>query len=189
MGSSRSPERGTDAKRWSGRCFCQDLPLQLHLLQLTPQPTQFFALSRCQAVTSTTLVPVSLLRPVPDRVRRRLELLRQTLWATSSPDQLHHPRLELWRVRSSCPWHPDTSSLPHCGSVHQTGQTSLSVPSASRCHRRFGGGRHRSGGLSPPRPRAPARGPCPSGLPSRTRTKNLAETGFSRVDSKTISRR
>ncbi len=98
-----------------GRGFCQDVPLELHLAELTLQLAHLVALGRRQAVLAKPLVPVGLLHPAPDRRCRRLELFRQTVRTSARPHQLHHPRLELRRIPPSAPpsapRHPDTSPL------------------------------------------------------------------------------
>ena len=62
---------------------------------LAPEPVQLLALLGGQAVLATPVIAVGLANPVPDRLRRRLELLR----VSPHTHHLDEPLLELGRVR------------------------------------------------------------------------------------------
>ena len=54
--------------------FCQDFPLLAQPPVLTFQPPQLFALGTGQSFGSPACIAIGLRDPVPDRLRRRLEL-------------------------------------------------------------------------------------------------------------------
>jgi len=60
--------------------FFQDLPLLAELFVLAPQPPELVPLLGAQSVLALAFVPVGLGDPVPDGLRRRLELPAQLLW-------------------------------------------------------------------------------------------------------------
>src|SRR5262249_45612841 len=64
-----------------------------------PKPLQLLALVGGQAVAAAAGVPISLSGPVADRLRGRLELLRQLLGIPPGSDEIDQPLLELRWVR------------------------------------------------------------------------------------------
>src|SRR5712691_92216 len=111
-----------------GRGFFQNLPLLAEDLVLAPEPPQLLALVRGQAVLAVAGVAIGLGDPVADRLRRRLELLRQLLRVPPGSHHLNEPPLELRRVRDMRLGHRELL-FPRKGSgVHETGGTS--VPSS-----------------------------------------------------------
>src|SRR5947199_1636807 len=107
-----------------GRGFFQDLPLLAEDLVLAPEPPQLLALFRGQAVLAVAVVAIGLGDPVADRLRRRLELLRQLFPVPPGSHHLNEPPLELRRVRWSGFGHRELL-FPRKGfGVHETGGTS-----------------------------------------------------------------
>src|SRR5439155_10496147 len=108
------PSRGTAARRLStctgepGRGFFQDVALLAERPHLAPEPPQLLALFRGQAILAVAVVAISLDDPVADRLRRRLELLRQLFRGPPGSHQLHEPPLELRRRRGAGTWASST---------------------------------------------------------------------------------
>src|SRR5437867_1658491 len=110
-----------------GRGFFQNLPLLAEDLVLAPEPPQLLALFRGQAILAVAVVAIGLGNPVADRLRRRLELLRQLFRVPPGSHHLNEPPLELRRVRWSGLGHRELL-FPRKGSgVHETGGTSIAV--------------------------------------------------------------
>src|SRR5947207_6438218 len=121
-----------------GRGFFQNLPLLAEDLVLAPEPPQLLALFRGQAILAVAVVAIGLGNPVADRLRRRLELLRQLFPVPPGSHHLNEPPLELRRVRWSGLGHRELL-FPRKGSgVHETGGTS--VPEIARVIAGLAGG-------------------------------------------------
>src|SRR3989454_11986308 len=107
-----------------GRGFFQNLPLLAEDLVLAPEPPQLLALFRGQAILAMTVIAIGLGNPVADRLRRRLELLRQLFRVPPGSHHLNEPPFELRRVRGMGFGHRELL-FPRKGSgVHETGGTS-----------------------------------------------------------------
>src|SRR5688500_8265622 len=89
--SSRSPERTRP------RLF-QDLPLFAQRPILAAKTPKLVALLGRQTVSSNAFVAIGLRDPIPNRLRGRLELLRQLLRRTTRADEIYQPTAELIRV-------------------------------------------------------------------------------------------
>src|SRR5438034_1645465 len=107
-----------------GRGFFQDLPLLAEDLVLAPEPPQLLALFRGQAVLAVAVVAIGLGDPVADRLRRRLELLRQLFRVPPRSHHLNEPPLELRRVRDMGLGHRELLFPRKGAGVHETGGTS-----------------------------------------------------------------
>src|SRR5438046_3536036 len=83
-----------------GRGFFQNLPLLAEDLVLAPEPPQLLALVRGQAVLAVAGVAIGLGDPVADRLRRRLELLRQLLRGPPASHPVHEPPATLRPARA-----------------------------------------------------------------------------------------
>ena len=81
-----------------GRGFLQDFPFLAQHPVLTPQPHQPLPLLRGQPVGAPSLVQVRLSQPVPDRLRRRLELPGEPLRLAPTAHKLHYAPPKLRRV-------------------------------------------------------------------------------------------
>src|SRR5439155_20527448 len=104
----------------------QVVPLLAEDLILAPEPPQLLALLRGQTILAVAGVAIGLGDPVADRLRRRLELLRQLLRVPPGSHHLNEPPLELRRVRDMRLGHRELL-FPRKGSgVHETGGTSHS---------------------------------------------------------------
>jgi len=88
-----------------GRGFCQDLPLQTELTDLTVQLTQFVSLFGAQPGSCSPFISVCLMNPGVYRLVGRLELLRQFTRCSSCPHKIDYlPSKFLW-IRRSCTRH------------------------------------------------------------------------------------
>src|SRR5207237_798656 len=67
---------------------------------LAPEPPQLLTLLGGQTVLAVAVVAIRLDDPVADRLRRRLELLRQIFRSPPGSHQLNEPPLELRRIRN-----------------------------------------------------------------------------------------
>src|SRR2546425_838660 len=86
--------------REPGRGFFQDLPLFTERPVLASQPDQLLTLLGRQAVSALAVIQVGLADPVPDRLRRGLELPSQFLGRLSGAHQLDQAAAklrEVWR--------------------------------------------------------------------------------------------
>src|SRR5438093_8781947 len=103
----------------------QYLPLLAEDLVLAPEPPQLLALFSGQAVLAVAVVAIGLGDPVADRLRRRLELLRQLFRVPPGSHHLNEPPLELRRVRDMGLGHRELLFPRKGAGVHETGGTSL----------------------------------------------------------------
>src|SRR5204863_7733605 len=107
-----------------GRGFFQDVALLAQDSVLTTEPAELLALVGGQTVLAVAVVASSLCDPVADRLRGRLELLREFLGLTAGPDEFDHAAAELRRVWRMGFRHRGLL-FPRKGSgVHETGGTS-----------------------------------------------------------------
>src|SRR5882672_2640493 len=127
-GSSRTRILGRDRAGLPsepGRGFFQDVALLAERPHLAPEPPQLLTLLGGQAVLAVAVVAISLDDPIADRLRRRLELLRQLFRGPPGSHQLNESPLELRRVRNVGLGHRELL-FPRKGyGVHETGGTSL----------------------------------------------------------------
>src|SRR5205085_5630961 len=91
------------------------------------QPAQFVALLRRETVCALAGVNRCLLQPVPDGLRRRLELARQFFRRPAFADQLDDPLPELRWIRPMALRHRGPSFPPQRWGVHETGSTPVLV--------------------------------------------------------------
>src|SRR5437867_817913 len=85
--------------REPGRGFPKKLPLFAEGTVLATQPHQLLAFLGRQTVGAVAFVEIGLADPVPDRLRRRLELPSQVLGRLPSTHQLDQATAKLRRVR------------------------------------------------------------------------------------------
>ena len=117
--------------------MCQDFPFKAKLLVLASQTSKLLAFGRGQPVLATALVQISLFEPIPDGLRRGLELAGQFLGAAASSNQLDDLLPVFRRIR----WmrSPHRGLLPHKhNGVHATGSTPISLRLPPRCQQVFG---------------------------------------------------
>src|ERR1700736_2458270 len=96
--SSRSPEQTRPR-------FCQYLALSAQHPVLPPQPREFLALARGQAVAAQPFIKRCLLDPFADRIGRGFELARQLVDAAPGARQLDDPAPVFRRIWWMGSWH------------------------------------------------------------------------------------
>src|SRR5438132_1396972 len=120
--SGAAAVKSRSTRSGAGRASRSRMVVRVPLRRLTPaKPSARF---RGQAILAMTVIALGLGNPVADRLRRRLELLRQLFRVPPGSHHLNEPSLELRRVRWSGFGHRDLL-FPRKGfGVHETGGTS-----------------------------------------------------------------
>src|SRR6202035_4960166 len=111
----------------------------------TPQPREFLALGRGQAVATQPVIEQCLLDPFADRVSRGFVLARQLVDATSGARQLDDSAPVFRRIWWMGSWHGGTPSSFFPNTVYESGSSPRCRNSCERPGRRSGRSSNRPG--------------------------------------------